>query len=359
MVKNRKIIAGMILVIWCMVLFCGCAGGYSGDHTDDPGQRKIKIVTTIFPAYDFARQVAGKRAEVTMLLSPGEELHSYEPSPKEMIAIEECDVFIYVGGESDSWMKDVLETVSVDGKVVISMMEETEVLTEEITEGMVHSHWNGLWSWIQEWFGSGSDHGHDHDGKHAHADGEACDDPEHHHEAEYDEHVWTSPENAKEIVSAIADALCQIDSEGERYYRDREEAYLSELEALKEEMLAFRERAVRDTIIVGDRFPFRYLAEFLDLQYYAAFPGCAEETEPSARTVAFLIDRIREEEIPVVFYQEFSSHMMAQTIANDTGAEALLLHSCHNVTKDEFEAGVTYLEIMRQNAVNLEKALCE
>lgn len=362
----RRIMALLLTLTLSLSLLVGCSrGGHSGDPSgsDTTGEDKLQIVTTIFPAYDFARQVAGDRAEVTMLLSPGEELHSYEPSPKDMIAIEECDVFIYVGGESDTWMKDVLEAVNVEGKTVISMMEETEVLTEEITEGMVHSHWNGLWDWLLNLGSSGHDEGEpgdsDHDGKHAHGEGEVCDDPDHHHEAEYDEHVWTSPANAGKIVSAIAEALCQLDPEGESDYRERETAYLSELEALKGEMLQIREKAKRTTIIVGDRFPFRYLAEFMDLEYYAAFPGCAEETEPSAKTVAFLIDKIREEEIPVVFYQEFSSHMMAQTIAEDTGAKALLLHSCHNVTKDEFEAELTYLDIMRQNMVNLEKALCE
>lgn len=358
------LIAWVGMMVLGLSLLVGCGdGGHSGKRPDGGAsdEEKLKVVTTIFPAYDFARQVAGDRAEVTMLLSPGEELHSYEPSPKEMIAIEECDVFIYVGGESDTWMKDVLEAVNVEGKTVISMMEKTEVLTEEVTEGMVHSHWNGLWEWltglVNSGHGSSGQEVHDHDGMHAHEDGEVCDD--HHHETEYDEHVWTSPANAQMIVSAIADALCGIDPEGEDEYREREKTYLGELETLKEELLAIRERAVRDTIVVGDRFPFRYLAEFLDLKYYAAFPGCAEETEPSAKTVAFLIDKIREERIPVVFYQEFSSHMMAQAIAEDTGATALLLHSCHNVTKDEFEAGVTYLEIMRQNAENLERALCE
>ncbi|MBQ4563778.1 MAG: zinc ABC transporter substrate-binding protein [Lachnospiraceae bacterium] len=366
MIENRlkkgRLTALLLALAVSLSLLAGCGGG--GTHDGSSGgaadDGKIQIVTTIFPAYDFARQVAGVRAEVTMLLSPGEELHSYEPSPKDMIAIEECDIFIYVGGESDTWMKDVLEAVNVEGKTVISMMEETEVLTEEITEGMVHTHWNGLWDWILNLLGSGHNHeDSDHDGKHAHGEGEVCDDPDHLHEAEYDEHVWTSPANAGLIVSAITEALCQLDTEGEAYYRERESAYLGELDELKAEMLAIRQRAKRTTIIVGDRFPFRYLAEFMDLEYFAAFPGCAEETEPSAKTVAFLIDKIREEEIPAVFYQEFSSHMMAQTIAEDTGAKALLLHSCHNVTKDEFEAGLTYLDIMRQNMVNLEWALCE
>ncbi len=360
MARNRKCVAGIILALCCLMLFCGCVGSTVGGNGDDPENGKIKIVTTVFPAYDFARQVAGDRAEVTMLLSPGEELHSYEPSPKEMIAIGECDIFIYVGGESDIWMKDVLEAVNVEGKTVISMMEETEVLTEEITEGMVHTHWNDLWGWILNLIGSGHSHeDSDHDGKYTHGEGEVCDEPDHHHEAEYDEHVWTSPENAGLIVGAIAEALCQLDTEGEAYYNEREAAYLRELEDLTAELHSVRERAVRDTIIVGDRFPFRYLVEFMDLQYYAAFPGCAEETEPSAKTVAFLIDKIRQEEIPVVFYQEFSSHMMAETIAADTGADALLLHSCHNVTKKEFESGVTYLELMRQNMEALERALCE
>lgn len=356
MVRNRKCVAGIILALCCLMFLGGCAGSTAGSNGDDSDNGKIKIVTTVFPAYDFARQVAGERAEVMLLLSPGEELHSYEPSPKEMIAIGECDLFIYVGGESDTWIKGVLETIDENDKAVISMMEVVDVLTEEITEGMVHSHWNGLWGWLQELFHSEDG---DHDGKHAHEDGEVCDDPDHRHETEYDEHVWTSPENAGVIVSAIADTLCGLDPEGESVYRRNEKAYLGELEQLTNELLAVRKRAVRDTIIVADRFPYRYLAEFLDVEYYAAFPGCAEETEPSAKTVAFLIDKIRQEEIPVVFYQEFSSHMMAETIAADTGAKALLLHSCHNVTKKEFESGVTYLDLMRQNMEALEQALCE
>ena len=356
MVRNRKCVAGIILALCCLMFLGGCAGSTPGGNGDDPDNGKIKIVTTVFPAYDFARQVAGERAEVMLLLSPGEEVHSYEPSPKEIIAIEECDLFIYVGGESDTWIKGVLETIDEKDKAVISMMEVVEVLTEEITEGMVHSHWNGLWGWLQELIHSEDG---DHDGKHAHEDGEVCDDPDHHHETEYDEHVWTSPENAGRIVSAIADTICGLDPEGEIVYRRNEKAYLGELEQLTNELIAVRKRAVRDTIIVADRFPYRYLAEFLDVKYYAAFPGCAEETEPSAKTVAFLIDKIRQEEIPVVFYQEFSSHMMAETIAADTGAEALLLHSCHNVTKKEFDSGVTYLDLMRQNVEVLERALCE
>ena len=170
MVRNRKCVVGIILALWCLMFLAGCAGNSAGGGGDDSDNGKIKIVTTVFPAYDFARQVAGERAEVMLLLSPGEEVHSYEPSPKEMIAIGECDLFIYVGGESDTWIKGVLETIDEKDKAVISMMEVADVLTEEITEGMVHAHWNGLWGWLQELFHSEDG---DHDGKHAHEDGEA------------------------------------------------------------------------------------------------------------------------------------------------------------------------------------------
>ena len=336
--NKRKLAISVILIISLMLMACGADGtGQNSDHSLKDND-KLQVVTTIFPAYDFARQVGGDHAQVTMLLSPGEELHSYEPSPKDIIAIEQCDVFIYVGGESDTWVDDILESIDTSKTTIISMMEIVDALTEVTVEGMdTGGSWGG--------------HSHDHDHR------EHADEVGHDH-AEYDEHVWTSPANAKLIVERIADEFVTIDPDNEQVYRSNETAYISELESLARELLSIRENAVRTTIIVGDRFPYRYLAEFMDLDYYAAFPGCAEETEPSARTVAFLIDKVKEEQIPVVFHGEFSSHLMAQRIGEEAGAEPMLLHSCHNVTRDEFEAGVTYLELMWQNAAGLRSALC-
>lgn len=352
----------LLMVCW---LTAACLSGCGVNHPDEAGanseteqaEGKLQVVATIFPAYDFARQIGGDAAEVKMLLSPGEELHSYEPSPKDIIAIEQCDVFIYVGGESDTWVDDILDSIDTSRTTIIAMMDIVEALEEETIEGMDTGN---------AWAGHNHDHGHedddeDHDHRedenddHEHGEGE--DDP--HEHVEYDEHVWTSPENAELIVEKLAEEFCRRDPEREALYRENQAAYAAELKTLAEEMLKIRRNAVRTTIIVGDRFPFRYLAEFMELEYYAAFPGCAEETEPSAKTVAFLIDKVKEEQIPVVFYGEFSSHLMAERICEEAGGEPLLLHSCHNVTKDEFEAGVTYLNLMWRNAENLRAALCQ
>lgn len=377
MKRKRQIRAVCLWIILALILGgCGKNSGYEPEtQPDDSG--KLKVVATIFPAYDFARQIGGEHAAVKMLLSPGEELHSYEPSPKDIIEIGQCDVFIYVGGESDTWVEDMLESIDTSQMTVISMLEVAEILPEEPLEGIPGE---------DQWAGHDHDHAHDEDCDEAHGEigsqgddrdgqgetGSQGDDPDgqgeagsyednhdHDHDHEvYDEHVWTSPLNAKLIVEAIAEEFSRIDPENEAYYRNREAGYQISLDDLVAEFEAIRDRAVRTTIVVGDRFPYLYLAKFMELEYYAAFPGCAEETEPSAKTVAYLIDKVKEEQIPVVFYGEFASHLMADRIGEEAGAIPLLLHSCHNVTKAEFEAGVTYLDLMKQNAVNLQVALC-
>ena len=262
----------------------------------------------------------GERGEVTLLLPPGSESHSYEPTPKDIIGIQNCDLFIYVGGESDAWVADVLESVG-EGVRTVTLMDCVELLEEEHVEGMETGH--------------------------EHEDGET----------EYDEHVWTSPRNAKLICEKIASALCEADPEGEAEYKAALESCSQELDELD---AAFKEvvaNGVRDTIIFADRFPLLYFAKAYGLEYYAAFPGCADETEPSAATVVFLIEKVREEGIPVVFHIELSNEDMADTICEETGAEKMLFSACHNVTKEQFEAGVTYLELMWANVDALREAL--
>jgi zinc transport system substrate-binding protein len=175
--------------------------------------------------------------------------------------------------------------------------------------------------------------------------------------AAYDEHVWTSPKNAALIVRAIADALCEIKQENAGDYKINSENYLAELNALDAEFQSIVNHAARKTIVFGDRFPFRYFADAYGLDYFAAFPGCAAESEPSAQTVAFLIDKVKTENIPVIFHQEMSNGKMAETICEATGAKIALFHACHNVSKDEFASGATYLSLMRQNATVLKEAL--
>ena len=292
---------------------------------------KISVISTIFTPYDFIRQIAGDKAEITMLLPPGSESHSYEPTPQDIIKIQNCDVFVYVGGDSDTWVREVLDSMDMGKMKIITLMDCVDVVEEEIVEGMEDGH--------------------------GHSYGEENEHEEDSHEHETDEHVWTSPKNAKIIVQKISEALCGTDPINAVLYKQNADAYISQLDELDAKFQAVVDNAVRRTLVFGDRFPFRYFADAYGLAYFAAFPGCSAETEASAATVAFLIDKIKTEGIPVVFHVELSNRKMANTIGEETGARVLLLHACHNVTKDEMSEGAGYIDLMNQNVENLKEAL--
>lgn len=311
----KKITAILIVLTLLSLPLAGC-GAESA-----PEREGISVVATVFAPYDFARQLVGERGEVTLLLPPGSEAHSYEPSPKDIIEIQNCDVFIYVGGVSDAWVADVLESVG-DGVRTVTLMDCVELLEEEHVEGME----------IDE---------------EEHNDGEV----------EYDEHVWTSPRNAKLICEKIADALCEADPEGSADYQAALKDYSAQLDALDAAFTEVVANGVRNTVVFGDRFPLLYFARAYGLEYYAAWPGCADEAEPSAATVTFLIDKVKEENIPVVFHIELSNEDMVDTICDETGAKKMLFSACHNVTRTQFEEGVTYLDLMWQNVDALKEAL--
>jgi zinc transport system substrate-binding protein len=326
----KKYINYLLLpIIATVLMFVGC-GKQSKPAADNGG--KISIVTTIFPPYDFARAIAGDNVDIVMLLPPGSESHSFEPRPQDIIKIKKSGVFIHVGGESDAWVKDILKSIDNPKMKVVTLMDCVETVEEEIVEGMQAE----------------DDADKDRDKE---KDGEKGEEPE------YDEHVWTSPRNAKLIVQKISEALREADSANADVYQTNTEAYLSKLDALDAKFKGVADSTARKTLVFGDRFPFRYFADAYGLKYFAAFPGCATETEASAKTVKFLIDKIKKEKIPVVFHIELSNEKMANAIAEATGAKALLLHSCHNITKADFEAGKTYLELMTANADALREAL--
>ncbi|GHV95434.1 high-affinity zinc uptake system binding-protein ZnuA [Spirochaetia bacterium] len=278
---------------------------------------KITVTATIFPPYDFVRAVAKDKVHLSMLLPPAQESHSFEPTPKDIITIQNSDIFIYVGGESDEWVNRILESMDTRNMTIIALMDTVDVVEEEVVEGM---------------------------------EGEE-------EENAYDEHVWTSPKNVVHIVRSIADALCNADNANAEFYRRNADDYISQLEKMDAEFQSVVDNAKRNTMVFGDRFPFRYFADRYGLIYFAAFPGCSTETEPSAGTVAFLINKIKAEKIPVVFHIELGNERMADTIAEETGAEKLLLHACHNISKKDFENGSTYIDLMRQNVENLRRAL--
>ncbi len=311
------------LLLALVLLLSGC--------TPEQAPQGLTIVTTIFPPYDFARQIAGDAASVQMLLSPGAEAHSFEPTPQDIIAIQNCDLFIYAGGENEAWVTDMLTSLNIDSSKVISMMDVVSPLCEEALPGLE----------------SGHDHQHDHSCAH-----------DHHEDAEeYDEHVWTSPKNAALISEAICTGLCGIDPANAARYSESLSDYLQQLAELDERFRSLVEGAARRTLVFADRFPARYFTEEYGLEYYAAFPGCSADTEPSAATIAFLIDTVKAQGIPVVFSIELSNGRLAAAIAEATGAKVLTFTSCHNLTKQEFLSGATYISLMEGNLLNLQEAL--
>ena len=337
----KKIIA--LLTVISLAVMTACAAPVSApvphvrDNTDNAGnskdsEDKISVVATIFPPYDFARAVAGNTASVSMLLPPAAESHSYEPTPRDIILIQDCDLFIYNGGDSDAWVERILSSIDTSRIKVVKMIDCVETVEEEIVEGMEDDE---------------DDHG-------AESDANEAETEEKH---ETDEHVWTSPRNAKIIVQRIADALCEVSPENAKIYQNNALDEEKSLDKLDEQFKTIVAEGKRDTIVFGDRFPFRYFADAYGLKYFAAFPGCSTETEAGAATVKFLIDKVKAERIPVIFHIELSNEKMADTIAAETGAKVLQLHACHNISKADFEAGKTYLNIMNENAAALREAL--
>lgn len=317
-IKRIPIIAALAVLL---VMICGCGGESKAASYDTQG--KINIVTTIFPPADFAKQVGKDNVEVVQLLKPGAESHTYEPTPKDILAIQNCDLFIYVGGESDVWIDDILSSIDTSGVHTLKMIDAVETLCEEHVEGMEEEHEDG-----------------------AEED-----------EEELDEHVWTSVKNAALITDAICNELVAIDKAHEQEYKANAEEYTAKLTALDNEYRDVVSNAKRNEIIVADRFPFRYMAHEYGLSYYAAFPGCSADSEPSAKTLSFLINKAVEDELPVIFHIEFSNEKIADSVVEVCNANKSLLHSCHNLSQEELDSGANYLSIMQQNLENLKEAL--
>ena len=320
-----------------LTLLCALLPGCAARPSVSDGQAGgFSIVATSFPAYDLARAVCGQAAEITLLLPPGAESHSYEPTPRDILAVEDCGLFVYLGGESDAWVETILSSLESPPET-LRMIDCVDTLDEETLEGMTsqgHDHDH-----------EEHDEDHDHDG---HGLGEVH---------EIDEHVWTAPENAGRIARAIAERMASLDRPNADTYLAAADAYQTEIDALDREFRDFFAALPTKTLVFGDRFPLRYFAEAYGLTCYAAFPGCATQTEPSAATVAFLTEKVESEGISTVFYIEFSNHLVADSIAEAAGAKTALFHSCHNVSRQDLESGATYLSLMRQNLETLRACL--
>lgn len=365
----------LVFVLLISMVLCGCAdsGDAGGQQKETEDAGKLRVVTTIFPQYDFVRQIAGENLGLQMLLKPGEETHSYEPTPQDIIAIQKADLFIYVGGENDSWVEDILDSPEMKNVNTLRLVDCVDTLEEEHVEGMQeerggHEHSEDAHETHEaeelhdahethemEKLHDAQETGELHDAYEAH---EAEDSHEGHvHTA--DEHVWTSPKNAVKIVEQIAEELCRLDEVHALEYEQNADHYIEELQDLDSQFRQVAELAEHDTLLFGDRFPFRYFAQEYGLSYYAAFSGCASDTEPSAATMAFLINKAKEEQIPVILKMELSNKNIASAIAEATGTEVREFYSCHNLTAEQFAAGETYLSMMQKNVLTLKEALGE
>ena len=331
----RRAGAAVLAAVLALTL-AGCG------RQDRPQSGKLNVVCTLFPYYDFVRQIGGDAVDVQLLVPAGRETHSFEPTPLDVIAVSEAEVFIYNGGESELWVEDILDAAGEAIPYRLAMMDCVETYREEYAEGMQGGH----------------DHAHDEHGEHddheAH-DGHLHDG--HEEEIEYDEHIWTSPVNAMALCRAICDTLCEADPDNADGYRARLADYLDELQALDKTFRDITDHAARRLLVFGDRFPLLYFCREYDLDYRAAFHGCAGDTEPSLATLKYLIDVVEEQEIPVVYTIELSSRKVAQAIAETTGAQVRTFHSCQTVSRAEFDGGATYISLMTANAAALKEGL--
>ena len=360
-------------------------------NQDKADAHKLKIVTTNFAEYDFARQITGDKADVKMLLKPGAESHSYEPSPQDIKTIQDSDLFVYVGGDSDEWVGDILE--SMDKKPnTFKLMDAVDLMEEEVKEGMVHEHHDDDKDCCDEHKEHEHEHEHEehadkheehadkHEHEHEHEHEEHADKHEHEHEEhadkheehadkheheheehadepEMDEHVWTSPVNAIKIVEKMSAEIIKLDPNNADTYKKNTEEYIKKLQKLDGEFRDVVKNGKRKEIVVGDRFPFLYFVKEYGIEYYAAFPGCSKDTDTNPATIAFLTEKVKEDNIPVVFHIELSNEQMSKAIAEATGAKSELLNAVHNISDEDFKKGVTYIDLMEHNVEVLKEAL--
>ena len=331
----KKIITLMLVAVLAVCALSGCGTSKSGEDTKD---KKIKVVTTIFPEYDWVMQILGDKADkadVTMLLDKGVDLHSYQPSTADIAKISEADVFIYVGGESDEWVEDVLKEAKNKKLKVINLMDVMgdKAKEEEVKEGMQPE-----------------------EEEHA----EEAKDGKEEEEVEYDEHVWLSLKNAKIFTKKIADVLSEVDKDDAKTYQANYESYAKKLDDLDKKYADAVASAKNKTLVFGDRFPFRYLVNDYGLDYYAAFVGCSAESEASFETVTFLAKKIDELGLGNVLTIEGKNHKIAKTVVDNTknkDQKVLTMDSMQSTTSKDVKDGATYLGIMEKNLEVLKEAL--
>lgn len=321
----KRLIFWVILLGSLMAGLAGCSGDNqtAGDETVSNSE-KMTVVTTLFPQYDFARHIGGEYAQVSLVLLPGMESHMYDPTPGDMIRISEADMFIYTGAEMEPWAQTLADSVDMTRVRIVDASAGVEMMLEEDE----HDHH------AEE---------HDHEG--------------HHHEHTYDPHIWLDMKNAVQMVQTIADAFCETDPAHAKYYQANADDYIGQLEDVDTEIREMIADGSRRDIVFGGRFAYGYFISGYDLDYESVYDSCSAETEPSMAQMAHVIEYINAHQVHYILYEELSTPNVARAIADATGAEMLMFSTCHNVTKDQFEAGVTFIDLMKQNADTLRQAL--
>ena len=289
----------IIILLLCALLLCGCGNNVTNNN------ERISVVTTIFPIYDFVRAVGGDKVDVKMLIKPGTEVHSYDPVPSEIKSIYNADLFLYIGGESDAWVNKILADKSVNSYALIQGVEP--ILEQNHNE--------------------------------------------------YDEHIWTSPENAKKMLDKILEELVKIEPENREYYKQNHTSYVEKINQIEQKTRQMVQESQNPFILVADKFPFKYFVEYYGIDYLAAADGCAVGADISLKTMKTLLDTVSEKKSKCVYYVEMSNKEIANSVAEQTGVKLLELHSAHNVTLEDFENGVTYVDIMQRNYNSLKEGI--
>lgn len=329
--KNiSKKIFGLILA--GAVLITGCTAKTEKKDKGDNTKGKLKVVTTIFPEYDITRAIAKDKVDLELMIKPGVDVHSFTPTPQDIKTVQNSDIFVYGGTEHDKWVENLTKSIDMKNKKVVKLVDGIQQLEEESVDGMKHEH----------------HHDDEKEDKHNHKDES---------EKELDPHYWTSPKNAIQMVKTITNALVEKDPDNAEFYKENAENYIKRLEGVDKELHDVVDNAKIKKVVIADRFPFRYLFKDLGLEYRALFSGCSVESTASAGQIKKMVDYVKENKIPVVYHIEMGKGELAETVAKNSGAKVKLLHSIHTVTKEDFDKGITYIDLMKQNVEALKEGL--
>ena len=341
--KNiSKKIFGLILA--GAVLITGCTAKTEKKDKGDNTKGKLKIVTTIFPEYDITRAIAKDKVDLELMIKPGVDVHSFTPTPQDIKTVQNSDIFVYGGTEHDKWVENLTKSIDMKNKKVVKLVDGIQQLEEESVDGMKHEHHHD----DEKEDEHNHNHEHEKEDEHDHKDES---------EKELDPHYWTSPKNAIQMVKTITNALVEKDSDNAEFYKENAKNYIKQLEGVDKELHDVVDNAKIKKVVIADRFPFRYLFKDLGLEYRALFSGCSVESTASAGQIKKMVDYVKENKIPVVYHIEMGKGELAETVAKNSGAKVKLLHSIHTVTKEDFDKGITYIDLMKQNVEALKEGL--